>query len=86
MQCLLLIMADSPALSYIFQDEYSSLTFLESYLECKRCGKAVLHNKISIETHTEVIIIHNFILNFICTIPSTFLSHRIKSVKRGRQK
>ena len=38
-----------------FQNEYSSLTFLESYLECKRCGKAVLHSKISIEKHQEVI-------------------------------
>ena len=34
-------------------NEYSSLTFLESYLECKRCGETVLHTKNSIENHSK---------------------------------
>ena len=72
MRCNFRCLCTVSSKTWPFQNEYSSLTFLESYIECKRCGAPVLHNKDSIEKHREVIVSNlspffmclNFIMNF----------------------
>ena len=56
MRCNFRCLCTVSSKTWPFQNEYSSLTFLESYIECKRCGTPVLHNKDSIEKHQEVIV------------------------------
>ena len=38
----------------ILQEAYLNLIFISSVLECKRCGKNILHSKESIESHLKV--------------------------------
>ena len=64
-----------------FQEAYLGLVFISSVLECKLCGKRIIHTKESIDSHFKV----NLSLKFkTIKMIKKMIIFRNLSVKEGR--